>query len=151
MYISLLSISSFVSVCQCLSLRVCLFMCFSPLYSFLFFFCQSFRPCHWLSLSQPSVKTPQEHHSVKFFLCPLLCPPLLGQIGFSLFLSFLLGLFILINFRSSYFLTSANLQSALNKYTFMPTFFFIVPWRCIRWESHVCPSQTLKCQQRKFI
>lgn len=69
MYISLFlscpSLPLSLSLYQCLSLCVCLFMCFFP--SLLFFFCRSFRPCHWLSLSQPSVKTPQELHSVKFF------------------------------------------------------------------------------------
>lgn len=73
-----------INVCLCASVFLCVL---SPLSSLLFLLCRSFCPCHWLLLSQPSVKTPQEHHSVKFLLCPLLCPPPPGQISFSLFLS----------------------------------------------------------------
>lgn len=72
----LVSVFVNVTLFQCLSLRVCLS------YVFVFSFLLSFSLlsfCHWPLLSPPSVKTPQEHHPVKFLLpANLLLLPLLS-------------------------------------------------------------------------
>lgn len=71
---------SCVCLCQCHSLSMFVSTCASVLCVWVFFLLSfSLLPfCHWPLLSPPSVKTPQEHHPVKFLLpANLLLLPLL--------------------------------------------------------------------------